>query len=461
MDNHQKTIKSFNQIEKRLLKYWAVILFASSTALILIVTLFPYTFTARNDLSLIMLLQHSFDSNIDTYDLISNVLLFITLGISIAGIFHRRFSSKLSVLMISLIISISLSLTVETMQIFLPQRTPSALDLVTNITGGVLGAGIFYLWKSGFQYLAKGWLTKKSSLTFMALSYGAFLSCLIFSLHHHHNLSNWDSTFPLLIGNEATGNRPWKGNISQVYFTNRSLSATEISQVFTEKNSRYSNDPWITAYQLTDKGDYPDQKGLAPDLEWRENPPQDNYQGMTPLTQQHWLLTSKPASKLIQAIQQTSQFSLVTTVATRDTYQTGPARIVSLSADPFRRNLTIGQEGSRLIVRLRTPLTGGGRTNTNLTFPGIFADTNSHKLLFNFNQKTLQLFVDGTERVSTLSLSPEILFFHFLPGIGLRNFQVTPMNQWILKLVFYGLFLLLPITLLLVLIRRKIVPRKS
>lgn len=461
MNKCRKPIELLNNLWKWLSEYWGIFLTTGNISLILIVTLFPFTFIARDHLSLVVLLKRFFSPNSDIYDVISNVVLFLALGFGLARIFQRRFSSKLPILIISLILSASLSLTVEILQIFLPKRTPSVLDLVTNIIGGVLGAGAFYLWKSGFKCLAKSWLTKKSGLTFTALSYGTFLFCLMFSLHRTNNFSNWDSTFPLLIGNEGTGDRPWNGMISQIYFANRSLSLAEITQVFTEEQSRDYQDPWITAYQLTDNGDYPDLKGLSPDLEWLEHPPQDENLGMISLSQQHWLLTQQPVTKLIKAIQQTSQFSILTTVATRDTQQTGPARIVSLSADPFRRNLTIGQQGSRLVVRLRTPLSGAGATNTNLAFPGIFADTNSYQLLFNFDQDTLQLFVDGTERVSTVSLSPEILFFHFLPGIGIRNFQVTPMNQWILKLVFYGLALSLPITLFLLMIRRKIIPKET
>lgn len=37
--------------------------------------------------------------------------------------------------------------------------------------------------------------------------------------------------------------------------------------------------------------------------------------------------------------------------------QFGPARILSISQDPYSRNLTIAQEGTDLVLRLRTPLT--------------------------------------------------------------------------------------------------------
>ena len=41
-----------------------------------------------------------------------------------------------------------------------------------------------------------------------------------------------------------------------------------------------------------------------------------------------------------------------------NTAQTGPARIVSLSADTGAQNFTLGQEGSDIEFRLRTPVSG-------------------------------------------------------------------------------------------------------
>ena len=56
--------------------------------------------------------------------------------------------------------------------------------------------------------------------------------------------------------------------------------------------------------------------------------------------------------------------------------QTGPARIFTLSADPYLRNLTIGQEGENLILRLRTPDTDRNGTRADdgpfAELPGVF-----------------------------------------------------------------------------------------
>ena len=56
--------------------------------------------------------------------------------------------------------------------------------------------------------------------------------------------------------------------------------------------------------------------------------------------------------------------------------QSGPARIFTLSSDPYRRNLMIAQGGTDLVIRLRTPSTdANGRVGSNefARLPGVFA----------------------------------------------------------------------------------------
>jgi len=46
------------------------------------------------------------------------------------------------------------------------------------------------------------------------------------------DFSNWDASYPLMLGNEATGNRPWSGKIFLIAIYNRDLSAAEILHNF-------------------------------------------------------------------------------------------------------------------------------------------------------------------------------------------------------------------------------------
>ena len=438
-----------NNLVKKISQSWDLVLVAGSISVILSVTLFPYQFISRDPLTAITLLRRSLNPKSDLYDLISNILLFTALGFGLGGRLNRQLTKIGSILIISLVLCASVSLVIEILQVYLPTRTSSSIDLLTNILGGMLGTVAFF----GWQFALRHWQIfglSQNKLSFLTLGYVSLVCCLMISLNRTNNFSNWNPNFPLLIGNEQTGDRPWQGMISEVYFANHSLSKQEIARIFTQERARDPTDTWITAYQFAGKGKYRDRIGVSPALKWRQDSSVPEDRETISVSPQHWLVSIKPVSKLIRAMKQTSQFSLLTTVATRDTNQTGPARIISLSANPFQRNLTIGQQGSRLVVRLRTPISGAGESNTNLTFPGIFADTHQHQLLLLFDRHSLQLYVDRTEAVHTIKLTSPILFFHFLPAIGLRNFQVTPLNYGLLQLIFYSLVLSPPAIVVLV-----------
>ena len=131
-------------------------------------------------------------------------------------------------------------------------------------------------------------------------------------------------------------------------------------------------------------------------------------------------------------LRQTSQFSLSVTVASGDTAQQGPARIISLSRDPYHRNFTLGQEGSHLVFRLRTPLTGGNGKMPELIVPNVFANNNLHQLVITYDGSALILYVDGVQRSPSLELTPgAALFSQFFPlsGYNMKGY----------KALYYGL----------------------
>ncbi len=66
------------------------------------------------------------------------------------------------------------------------------------------------------------------------------------------------------------------------------------------------------------------------------------------------IVTRVPASKIIDAAKRSGELTIEAWVKPANAMQQGPARIVSLSADPGNRNFTLGQDGGRYDVRLRT-----------------------------------------------------------------------------------------------------------
>ncbi|TWU08151.1 DUF1592 domain-containing protein [Stieleria varia] len=111
------------------------------------------------------------------------------------------------------------------------------------------------------------------------------------------------------------------------------------------------------------------------------------------------ILSDGPARKLIDAVKRSGKLTIETWLTTSDINQKGPARIVSLSSDTSNRNVTLGQEGDRYDVRLRST-----KTSTNglpsLSTPAKNAKPAiTHVVFTRAASGATQLFVDGT-RVS-------------------------------------------------------------
>ena len=69
------------------------------------------------------------------------------------------------------------------------------------------------------------------------------------------------------------------------------------------------------------------------------------------------IASAGPAKRISEAIQRSRALTIEAWLKPENAAQNGPARIVTLSADPSRRNFTLGQDGSRYDVRLRTSKT--------------------------------------------------------------------------------------------------------
>ena len=80
-----------------------------------------------------------------------------------------------------------------------------------------------------------------------------------------------------------------------------------------------------------------------------------------------------PAKKIVDAVKQSNAVTVEAWVKPASDRQAGPARIVSLSADINQRNFTLGQDGNRYDLRLRTTSTSANG------IPSTASSTNSAK----------------------------------------------------------------------------------
>ncbi|MTJ11897.1 VanZ family protein [Anabaena sp. UHCC 0187] len=377
---------------------------------VFIATLYPFNFFLIDNFSIHTIIT-SFDNASSFQDLVNNILLFMPLGFSSTAFLQKIKIKTISKLFIVVFISAGLSLTVEMLQIFLPSRSPTPADLINNTIGGIVGMICFYIWHSqSFIYILSSLENsniKNSVKKITLLFFGYILLSFLISIPWQStiNLSNWNLNYSLLLGNEETGDKPWHGYISEVHIADKAISTKDVLELFDHKSYlKTIGDYLIGSYQLTNKLSYQDSTGKLPELlSQGQSPKIQNKKGVV-LSSSHWLKTKTPATLLSKRIRQTSQFTIITTVATADTTQTGPGRIISLSSNTLHRNFTLGQQGKDLDLRVRTPITGENGAEMKLSIPGIFATNNFHSLIITYSPGTLKVYVDNVQNLSSFNL---------------------------------------------------------
>ena len=133
-----------------------------------------------------------------------------------------------------------------------------------------------------------------------------------------------------------------------------------------------------------------------------------------------YVLIATLATKLVNAISTTQETSIELWMTPHDTVQHGPARIVSLSRDTKARNFTLGQEGTDIQFRLRTPVTGNNGTPLALkTTSGVLTRDAFH-IVATYKDHIQRLYVNGAEQPETLNLRTDGII-----GFGTRKTAIA------------------------------------
>ena len=109
------------------------------------------------------------------------------------------------------------------------------------------------------------------------------------------------------------------------------------------------------------------------------------------------------ATKVIDAVKVSNAITVEAWVKPANTSQNGPARIVTLSADGYNRNFTLGQQNAQYAVRVRSS-DGSTDNNGNPTkYDGTVSTANVQHVVYTWdanNGGTEKLYVDGVEAYS-------------------------------------------------------------
>jgi len=351
---------------------------------VLVCTLFPFNFTndpfraAKSSLSL------EIGPELGP-EVVENAVLFVPLGFALALYFNYKGCKSWVALMSVLAASLALSYAVELLQLFVPSRVSSLTDVFGNVAGGCLG------------FLISG--RRRDTALVAAVAYLITISLMSIPLQWSTTLRDWEREFPLIVGNEHTGDRPWRGRVFDVSVLDRALSDGEVADLLVGgKAAEWIVNSAVASYEPSAPGGYRDKSGHLPPLAWRTT-----TEGAE-AGAHRWLETTGPATVLVDRVKKESAFTLLVTAATADTYQSGPARIVSLSRDPGRRNFTLGQSEHNMVFRLRTPLTGENGSRPEFVVPDVFSTNATRHLVVTYDGLDLVAYVDGVRSSHAMRL---------------------------------------------------------
>lgn len=114
-------------------------LLAAYTLLILYVSLSPFSGWQEQGLTLYDVFTSPLGLTYTTFDAVLNCLAYIPFGALLALTLRSHFSSVTSMLL-AIFAASALSCSMEFLQMYLPSRTSSNVDVITNSLGGLLGA---------------------------------------------------------------------------------------------------------------------------------------------------------------------------------------------------------------------------------------------------------------------------------------------------------------------------------
>jgi glycopeptide antibiotics resistance protein len=389
-------------------------LLAVGVLLVLLVTLYPFSFSDPGRIARFHRYFQGLEFN-GFFEPLANILLFVPIGLGIS----RWIKDRAGALFIVLAVGAGFSLFVEILQVSMPSRTPSAADVLMNSIGAYMGL----LWHRRGYKNARPLVSWQGALAgFVCYAAVLFsLSVYFTPVERFWDLSNWDAGFPLLIGNEATGNRQWYGLVSDVFLMDRVLSREEAIAALEDREAFVNRNRLLGYYSLK-HGNYSDREGNLPELAWIPGKPSAELpEGALP-GDYGWLRTGEPVNNVTQAISRSSAFTIGATISAAYLDQEGPARILTISQSPYEYNLTIGQQGGSLVFRLKTPFMDRGGNEVAFHVPSFFTEFGTRQIIFSYNGSALVLYVDGTTDVYTASITPEAqLVWALSPGEILIN----------------------------------------
>jgi VanZ family protein len=387
-------------------------------------------------------------------DIPINILVILPFGFGLAGSLTRAGWSRPAVARGTLLFGVLISIALESLQLFMPNRAPSLADVAANAIGLALGYALFRAWEAGWARAIDRAVTTRNLLGILTL-YALFAALLTNHFYRVAELSNWAADYPLNIGREADGNRAWAGDIVDLYFLDRGVAEPEAAATLAGELPA----DVLARYDLSGRAPFIDAAGVLLPLAWQAGPTSLQTGTGVTVSAGEWLATGGPAAAFSVSGRAANAFTMGIRAVPALSHQFGPARIATISAGVHHRNILIGQQGDRLLIRLRTPMTGENGQRPQFIVPGVFSEPGSRTILVTFKHPMLRVYLDHEPASSALSLAPGFAFFAALAG-RTQWLQDLTGNPYRYDLAYWLLVVGLPVLVIGELLRAKYVIRR-
>jgi glycopeptide antibiotics resistance protein len=342
-------------------------------------------------------------------DALLNILLFVPLGFGLTEKLRERRMSRTAALCLALVAGAALSYAIEITQIYIPMRDSGWEDVFTNTTGSVVGFFLFELLGasvirllSQFEAALRSWLTPRCIAILLPIY---FLAWFAFSatLQTQTRLSNWYADSLLLLGNESTGQNPWKGEIAQLQISDRAIPDA-ITLPLSSGQTIQEALPWRATYNLKGAPPFNDGNGFLPALSWTPSVPTPTATESLALNGESWLTSGSSVAALVADVQKSNQFT-IHIICSAAMPHIGTGQIISISHSPSFTDITLKQEEANLVFWFRSPLSVKHATLAWFV-PNVFTDARPRDIVYSYDGANLSLYIDGKKSTRLYHLGP-------------------------------------------------------
>jgi glycopeptide antibiotics resistance protein len=321
--------------------------------------------------------------------ILGNLLLFAPIGFVLAVVRAARPAvgshGRGPVLEAAVVVAV-LSLLVELGQLAVPGRSTSPHDLLLNTAGGAAAA-----WAGTLlvQRIQRPHALVAAAGAVVSGGVLLFLAATGMSVARLLELDAWDRRYPVLAGDEAGGGRAYNGVVTSA----RICSGAAVEEVCMEP------------------GAGPEERHAAADA----------------------------ASG--------HQRARLNALVVSDGAQSGAARIVSFSGDPFHRNATLYQDGYDLVLRLRTPRSGPNGSHLEVVLQDAVADGTPTRVRASYDAGRIMLMSDDDTRARAGTFTWSMLSGWWIDGPVMRKRRSVAAGRLMLATVLGAAALSLPLGL--------------